>query len=296
MRYLIDKTNQNITIKDFLRKNHISSNLIKRLKKLSDGILVNGSHQNVTYKLNLGDILEINIDDFIEDTNNYLEPKDIPLEIIYEDENITVVNKPSGMPTHESLNNRGASLANALLFRYQNKPYVFRATNRLDKDTSGVVVTANNRLYASYLSKMIKDGKVDKQYIAVVSGEITSDGEINAPIDRIGESIIKRAVREDGEEAITKYKVLKSSSKATVLLVTPITGRTHQIRVHMAHIGHPIIGDELYGGDTSDISRQALHCLKMCFDGKNTFYAPLSDDISLLIRSYFGNEEFIPKN
>ena len=296
MRYLIDKTNQNITIKDFLRKNHISSNLIKRLKKLSDGILVNGSHQNVTYKLNLGDILEINIDDFIEDTNNYLEPKDIPLEIIYEDENITVVNKPSGMPTHESLNNRGASLANALLFRYQNKPYVFRATNRLDKDTSGVVVTANNRLYASYLSKMIKEGKVDKQYIAVVSGEITSDGEINAPIDRIGESIIKRAVREDGEEAITKYKVLKSSSRATVLLVTPVTGRTHQIRVHMAHIGHPIIGDELYGGDTSDISRQALHCLKMCFDGKNTFYAPLSDDISLLIRSYFGNEEFIPKN
>lgn len=296
MRYIIDKTNQNIIIKDFLRKNHISSNLIKRLKKLSDGILVNGSHQNVTYKLNLGDILEINIDDFIEDTNNYLEPKDIPLEIIYEDENITVVNKPSGMPTHESLNNRGASLANALLFRYQNKPYVFRATNRLDKDTSGVVVTANNRLYASYLSKMIKEGKVDKQYIAVVSGEITSDGEINAPIDRIGESIIKRAVREDGEEAITKYKVLKSFSKATVLLVTPITGRTHQIRVHMAHIGHPIIGDELYGGDTSDISRQALHCLKMCFDGKNTFYAPLSDDISLLIRRYFGNEEFIPKN
>jgi hypothetical protein len=126
--------------------------------------------------------------------------------------------------------------------------------------------------------------------------EITSDGEINAPIDRIGESIIKRAVREDGEEAITKYKVLKSSSKATVLLVTPITGRTHQIRVHMAHIGHPIIGDELYGGDISYMHRQALHCLKMCFDGKNTFYAPLSDDISLLIRSYFGNEEFIPKN
>ena len=296
MKYIIDITSQNITIKDFLRKNHISSNLIKRLKKLPNGILVNGAHQNVTYKLNLNDSLEINIDDFREDTNTYLEPKNIPLEIIYEDENITVVNKPSGMPTHESLNNRGNSLANALLYRYQNKPYVFRATNRLDKDTSGVVVTANNRLYASYLSKKIKEGKVIKRYIAVVTGEITVDGEINAPIDRMGESIIKRIVRPDGEEAITKYKVLKSSPNATVLLVMPITGRTHQIRVHMAHIGHPIIGDELYGGETSLISRQALHCLKMTFEGECDFYAPLPRDIKQLIRSYFDSEEFVPKN
>ena len=296
MKYLIDTESQNITIKDFLRKNHISSNLIKRLKKLQNGILVNGSHQNVTYKLQNNDCLEINIDDYSEDTNVYLEPKEIPLDVIYEDENLTVVNKPSGMPTHESLNNRGNSLANALLFRYQNKPYVFRATNRLDKDTSGVVITANNRFYASYLSNMIKEGKVEKEYIAVVYGEIASDGEINAPIGRIGESIIKRIVRDDGEEAYTKYKVLKSSPDASVLLVTPITGRTHQIRVHMAHIGHPIIGDSLYGGESALISRQALHCLRMKLENDREFYAPLRNDISTLIRSYFKNEEFIPKN
>lgn len=296
MKYIIDCTSQNITIKDFLRKNHISSNLIKRLKKLPNGILVNGSHQNVTYKLAQNDVLEINIDDFDEDTNTYLEPKNIPIDIIYEDENITVVNKPSGMPTHESLNNRGNSLANALLYRYQNKPYVFRATNRLDKDTSGVVITANNRLYASYLSKKIKDGQVKKQYIAIVTGEILNDGEIDAPIDRIGESIIKRVVRENGEASLTRYKVLKSSPSATVLLVTPVTGRTHQIRVHMAYIGHPIIGDKLYGGDSVLMPRQALHCLSMSIEGEGEYYAPLANDMRLLIRSYFDDEDFIPKN
>lgn len=296
MRYLIDKTSQNIMIKDFLRKNHISSNLIKRLKKLPDGILVNSNHQNVTYILKEYDILEINIDDFANDTNKHLEPKNIPIEIIYEDENITVINKPSNMPTHESLNNRGNSLANALMYRYKEKPYVFRATNRLDKDTSGVVITANNRFYASLLSNKIKNGEVEKSYIAIVSGCLKGEGTINAPIDRIGESIIKRVVRPDGEEAITNYKVLASSEKASVVLVTPVTGRTHQIRVHMAHIGHPIIGDALYGDKSEFIERQALHCLKMSITDIGNFYAPLANDIKMLIRSYFDNEEFVPKN
>ena len=296
MKYLIDKNSQNIMIKDFLRKNQLSSNLIKRLKKLSDGILVNGFHQNVTYVLKENDVLELNIDDFDGDTNEYLEPKNIPIEIIYEDENITVVNKPSNMPTHESLNNRGNSLANALMFRYQNKPYVFRATNRLDKDTSGVVITANNRFYASLLSNKIKNSEVQKSYVAVVWGTIIGEGTINAPIGRIGESIIKRIVREDGEEAKTKYKVLASSDNASVVLVTPITGRTHQIRVHMAHIGHPIVGDALYGEKSEQIGRQALHCLQMKIEGIGSFYAPLPKDMSKLIRSYFDNEEFIPKS
>lgn len=296
MKYIIDNSSHNITIKDFLRKNHLSSNLIKRLKKLPDGILVNGGHQNVTYVLKENDTLELNIGDFSDDTNKYLEPSDIPIEIIYEDDNLTVVNKPSNMPTHESLNNRGNSLANALMFRYRNKPYVFRATNRLDKDTSGVVITANNRFYASLLSNKIKNGKVQKAYIAVVEGALTGEGTINAPIDRIGESIIKRIVRDDGEEAITNYKVLAASKQASVVLVTPITGRTHQIRVHMAYIGHPIIGDMLYGDKSELIERQALHCLKMSIEDVGMFYAPLANDIKRLIRSYFDDEEFIPKD
>ena len=200
------------------------------------------------------------------------------------------------MPTHESLNNHGNSLANALAYRYKEKNYVFRATNRLDKDTSGVVITANNKMYSGILSDKIKKGKIQKSYIAVVEGMLSNSGAIDAPIDRIEKSIIKRVVREDGEYALTEYTSLCANENYSVVLVTPKTGRTHQIRVHMAHIGHPLAGDSLYGGSVKDIERQALHCLKMSVDGIGDFYAPLADDIRNLIRRYFGNEEFIPKN
>ena len=287
MKYIIDEKSSAITIKELLRKKSYSSNLIKRLKKIENGITVNGVHQNVTYILREGDILLLKDEDFQTDTNVHLVPYDIPIEIIYEDENITVVNKPANMPTHESLNNRGNSLANALAYRYRDKSYVFRATNRLDKDTSGVVITANNKYYAALLSNKIKKGLVDKKYIAIVNGQLEGEGEINAPIDRIGASIIKRAVREDGEEAITRYKALAISENYTLVMLTPITGRTHQLRVHMAHIGHPILGDALYDCESSEISRQALHCLEMDIDEIGVFKAPLPSDIETLTSKYF---------
>lgn len=287
MKYLIDEKNSAITIKDFLRKNSYSANLIKRLKKIENGITVNGAHQNVTYVLKNGDLLALKDEDFENDTNEHLEPINIPLEIIYEDENITVINKPANMPTHESLNNRGNSLANALAYRYRDKNYVFRATNRLDKDTSGVVITANSKYYAALLSSKIKKGLVLKKYVAIVDGELMGEGEINAPIDRIGESIIKREVRADGEVAISRYKSLATNGKYSLVLLTPITGRTHQLRVHMAHIGHPIVGDALYGKENDEISRQALHCLEMKIDDTYTFYAPISPDIKELTDKYF---------
>ena len=205
-------------------------------------------------------------------------------------------NKPYGMPTHESINNRGNTLANALAFRYRNKPYVFRATNRLDKDTSGVVITANNKYFAALLSEKIKTNQIKKAYIAIVEGNLSVSGAIEAPIGRVGQSIIKREVREDGEYAITEYTALASNEKYSVVLVMPKTGRTHQIRVHMAHVGHPLAGDTLYGGKTNDISRQALHCLRMNVSDIGCFYAPLPQDMKDLIRRQFGNEEFIPKN
>ncbi len=287
MKYLIEKENGAISIKDFLRSKSYSANLVKRLKKIENGITVNGVHQNVTYILKEGDVLALRDEDFLEDTNAHLVPNDIPIEIIYEDENITVINKPANMPTHESLNNRGNSLANALAYRYREKSYVFRATNRLDKDTSGVVITANNKYYAALLSDKIKRGQVEKKYVAIVCGKLDGEGEIDAPIDRIGKSIIKREVREDGERAVTRYKVLASCEKYSLVLLTPITGRTHQLRVHMAHIGHSILGDGLYGGESSEISHQALHCLEMNVCGVGTFKAPLPSDIKALTDKYF---------
>lgn len=291
MKYEIKKEDSNKTIKDFLRERGISAGLLKRLKKIENGITVNSEHQNVTYRLKENDILKLIITDFDDDTNEYLEPVDLPIKIIYEDENITVVNKPSGMPTHQSMNNHGNTLANALKFRYLNKPYVFRASNRLDKDTSGLVITANNRYYASLISDKIKKGNVYKEYIAIVSGKIEGMGIIDAPIDRIGESIIKRVVRMDGERAITEYESLLSTDEASLLLVKPKTGRTHQIRVHMAYIGHPIIGDNLYFEKSDFISRQALHCYKMNLGEIGSFCAPLPGDMLELLRRYFKNEE-----
>ncbi len=296
MKYIIDKTNEKISIKDFLKREKVSTNLLKRLKKIPNGIQVNSKHENVNYLLKENDVLELLSEDFYDDENEYLEPLNVPLDIIYEDENITVINKPSNMPTHESLNNRGNTLANALRYRYLNKPYVFRATNRLDKDTSGVVITANNRYYASLLSSKIKKGEIKKEYIAVVMGRLEGEGLINAPIDRIEKSIIKRVVRDDGEEAITKYKSLVACDEASVILLSPITGRTHQLRVHLSHISHPIIGDILYGENSDYINRQALHCLKMDVKDIGCFYAPLPEDIRSLIRNYFDNEEFVPKS
>ena len=265
MRYIIDNSNENISIKDFLKREKISSNLLKRLKKIPNGIQVNKKHENVNYILKVNDVLELRADDFFDDENEYLEPLDIPLEIVYEDENLTVVNKPSNMPTHESLNNRGNTLANALRYRYLGKPYVFRATNRLDKDTSGLVITANNRYYASLLSEKIKKGEIKKEYIAVVTGRLEGEGVIDAPIDRIEQSIIKRVVREDGERAVTKYKSLIANNEISVVLLMPETGRTHQIRVHSKHMGHPIVGDKTYGikNHKFNLEGQLLHAKKL---------------------------------
>lgn len=285
------KENAGQTIKEFLKEKHVSASLLKRLKKIENGITVNSVHQNVTYRLSENDILRLLTADFDEDTNEYLEPVDLPIEIVYEDENITVVNKPSDMPTHQSLNNHNNTLANALKYRYKEKTYVFRASNRLDKDTSGLVVTANNRYYAALISEKIKSGEVLKQYVAVVSGRVEGMGIINAPIGRVGESIIKRIVRPDGEVAITEYESIMSCEHISVLLVKPITGRTHQIRVHMEHIGHPIIGDTLYFEKSELIGRQALHCLKMDLGELGCFFAPLPSDMEQLIRRYFGDEK-----
>ena len=293
MEFVILKENEGQTIKEFLREKHISAGLLKRLKKIENGITVNSVHQNVTYRLMENDILSLITADFDDDENEYLEPVDLPIEIVYEDENITVVNKPSNMPTHQSLNNHDNTLANALKYRYREKKYVFRAANRLDKDTSGLVVTANNRYYAALLSEKIKRGEAQKYYVAVVHGRVDCDGRIDAPIDRVGESIIKRIVRPDGEHAVTEYKSILNGDKISVLLVKPVTGRTHQIRVHMAYIGHPIIGDSLYFEKSEEIDRQALHCLKMELGELGTYFAPLPDDMKKLIRRYFGNEEIL---
>jgi 23S rRNA pseudouridine1911/1915/1917 synthase len=292
MKYIIDKKSNNLSIKSYLiLKLNLSSRLKKHLKKYYDGILLNGIHADVTAILKENDVLELDFSDRKDDVNEYLVKSDIPLSIVYEDENYTVINKPAMMPTHQSLNHYDDTLANALAYRYGDRPYVFRAVNRLDKDTSGIVLTANNKLYAEILSKKLIENKVTKEYIAIVEGKLTGEGVVEEPIARQGDSIIKREVREDGEYALTKYKVVYSDDEISVIKVYPITGRTHQIRVHMSYIGHSLLGDTMYGSNSSLISRHALHAYKLDIDGIGSFTAPLPEDMIKIIRSRFNETD-----
>lgn len=242
-------------IRTFLREFGVSASLLTKLKHTENGITKNGVFAKTIEELSTGDTLTIKI----ENSGSIARPMCIDIEIPYEDEDIIVLNKPLLMPVHESRNHIGDTLSNFVAY-HCGENMAFRAVYRLDRDTSGLVLVAKNELAAAKLA-----GKIKKDYYAVVDGTIENDGIVDAPIARCGDSIIKRKVDENGETAITEYFPIKSNGNATLVKFNLKTGRTHQIRVHMEHIGHSLLGDKLYGGDCSMISRQALHCKDICF-------------------------------
>ncbi len=242
-------------IRTFLREFGVSASLLTKLKHTENGITKNGVFAKTIEELSTGDTLTIKI----ENSGSIARPMCIDIEIPYEDEDIIVLNKPPLMPVHESRNHIGDTLSNFVAY-HCGENMAFRAVYRLDRDTRGLALVAKNELAASKLA-----GKIKKDYYAVVDGTIENDGLVDAPIARCGDSIIKRKVDENGETAITEYFPIKSNGNATLVKFNLKTGRTHQIRVHMEHIGHSLLGDKLYGGDCSLISRQALHCKDIYF-------------------------------
>ncbi len=242
-------------IRTFLREFGVSASLLTKLKHTENGIAKNGVFAKTIEELSTGYTLTIKI----ENSGSIARPMCIDIEIPYEDEDIIVLNKPPLMPVHESRNHIGDTLSNFVAY-HCGENMAFRAVYRLDRDTSGLVLVAKNELAAAKLA-----GKIKKDYYAVVDGTIENDGIVDAPIARCGDSIIKRKVDENGETAITEYFPIKSNGNATLVKFNLKTGRTHQIRVHMEHIGHSLLGDKLYGGDCSMISRQALHCKDIYF-------------------------------
>ncbi len=242
-------------IRTFLQEFGVSASLLTKLKHTENGITKNGVFAKTIEELSTGDTLTIKI----ENSGSIARPMCIDIEIPYEDEDIIVLNKPPLMPVHESRNHIGDTLSNFVAY-HCGENMAFRAVYRLDRDTSGLVLVAKNELAAAKLA-----GKIKKDYYAVVDGTIENDGIVDAPIARCGDSIIKRKVDEKGETAITEYFPIKSNGNATLVKFNLKTGRTHQIRVHMEHIGHSLLGDKLYGGDCSMISRQALHCKDIYF-------------------------------
>lgn len=277
-----------------------SSKLIKHLKFMPGGITVNGEHATVRRILQIGDMVGLSFED---EEAAPIAPVDLPIEILYEDEFLVVPSKPANMPTHPSHDHHYDTVANALAFRYANLgiPFVFRPINRLDRNTSGLLLIARDRPTAGKLSDAMKEGKIQKTYLAVLDGEMqATEGVINAPLHRTAKSIIVREVcspdAPDADPALTEYRVLAVGNGHTLVQAHPITGRTHQLRVHFAHLGYPITGDDLYGTPSPDIDRHALHAHSLSFPHPTNqrtvkLSSPPTPDFAALIKQYFPNFE-----
>ncbi len=261
VEYIVSDVLCEMKIRDYLsRRLGFSTSLIAKVKY--GGVRLAGEVVHMRAMVKNGDVIEVT---FPEESSENIQPIDIPLSIVYEDEHIIIINKPINMPTHPSRGNSLPTLANAVA-AYLGGPFVFRSITRLDRDTSGLVLIAKDQLTAAKLSGDVRAGRIKKRYVAEVVGiPEPRVGVIDAPIERVSEGNIKRCVREDGKPSVTEYRVLSVNSMGNSLVsVTPITGRTHQIRVHMAYIGHPLVDDFLYGEKTPG-KTYLLTCRELCF-------------------------------
>lgn len=249
----------NMDANTFLRKHcKISARMITRLKREENGICNNGKLLKTIDFLRAGDIVTLNL----PNDKNEIVPIEGAINILYEDNHIIALDKPAQMPVHPTKVHQLDTLANRVVYYAKEKGenYSIRIINRLDRDTTGVVIIAKDRFTANSLQKTMI-----KTYEAVCCGVIECNGTIDAPIKIKGGHTIERTVRPDGDRAITHYFPIKNNGKYTLLEITLETGRTHQIRCHFSYIGHPLAGDDMYGGIIDDIARQALHCCKIEF-------------------------------
>lgn len=284
MREFQFKITKNYNGKDIktVLKHHfrLSESLITQLKK-PGGITLNGIDEFVIKTVHTGDVLKIR---FYDERSKNIVPNNIPLEILYEDEDILAVNKPAGMPTHPSVRHYEGTLANAVCAYLE--PFTFRAITRLDRYTSGVVIIAKNAPAAHFMSQSMRMGEFSKTYNAVCIGTPTpACGTINAPIKRSADGIIKRCISADGKPAVSKYETAEIFGKLSLLRLYPLTGRTHQLRLHLSYIGTPIYADFLYGKEI-DGQRTRLHCTSVAFPhpftkSMFTICAPLPEDMNL---------------
>lgn len=268
-------------VNHFLRSGiGLSYRMVRSLKQIKGSILMDGEYIRTIDPLRAGATLTLTL----PCDESTAEPQQADFEIIYEDDDLLVINKPAGLAMHPTHNHQGDTLANAVAYYLQQKgeDAVFRVAGRLDKGTSGLVVCALHKLAASKLA-----AASEKEYIAIVQGNYTGRGTINAPIIRPDPMKTLRAVGEGGEEAVTHWQAIATNGTLSLLKIQLETGRTHQIRVHFASLGTPLAGDEMYGGSTEKIGRHALHCAKLRIIHPITnealiFTAPLPPDMQTL--------------
>lgn len=262
--YVVEAHDDGMKVIDVLATSmNISSRLIRKCKNHKN-IWLNGHTGSVNRIVREGDVISMLLD---HDENTF-DPNPIPVTALYEDGDILAVEKQPFLVVHPTKGHPEGTLANALShFQYQRgQNYKIRFINRLDRDTSGIVLIAKNAYAQQIISEQMQANLVDKVYVAIVEGVMTDDqGTIDLPIEREEALDIKRIVMEDGLPSVTHYTVLERFDNATLVNIQLETGRTHQIRVHFSHIGHPVLGDVLYGASSTLINRQALHCHQMAF-------------------------------
>lgn len=291
LKWTITGDDAGYSVIDYLRQKHaFSRRLLRSLKEEGGSINVNSENRNLRSILQEGDWVDVSFPP--EEVTPYLEANPIPLNIIYEDEMLFVVDKQAGMATIPSRNHPTHTLANGILNYYRNKGIesTVHVVTRLDRDTSGLVLIAKNRYCHALFGKMQKSHQIKRKYIAIVKGQpIEQKGTIDAPIGRKEGSIIERTVTGHGQEAITDYEVVDIflNGNYSFTEIEPRTGRTHQIRVHMAYINHPLVGDELYSEPDGRINRHALHCYRLIFNHPLTLEevcveAPIPNDMKAL--------------
>lgn len=291
MKFTIPKEYDGTSVQAFLRQGcGFSWRTVVRLKHHAGGITVNGEQRRSIDRVNAGEELLLC---FPEDAVR-IEGADMPLNVVFEDESLLVVDKPPYLAVHPSAGKSEPTLANAVVgyYRRQGQALSFRPTNRLDRNTSGLLLAAKNAHIAFAMAH-----KADKTYLAIVLGELHGSGTVDRPI-RIKEGCcITREVGEGGKESVTHYEALATDGEVTLVRLRLETGRTHQIRVHMAWLGHPLAGDTMYGTDETVMPRHALHCEQMRFRHPLTeeeirLHSPLPEDMVACLRSH-GLEDYL---
>ena len=266
LSYQIDKDDHYDNILHVLKEQFLlSDRLITKLKK-ANKIYLNDLPTYTKKSVTVGDKVSVLID--FEEDNSNIVASNIPLNIIYEDDYLLVLNKPANIAIHPSILHFDNSLSNGVKFYFDKLGLKkkIRIVNRLDRNTSGIVVFAKNEYIQECLIKQMKTKELKKEYLAIAKGILESKSDtLNFPIARKEGSIIERTVSSDGDSAITHYDVVKEFNNLSLVHIVLETGRTHQIRVHFSHIGHPILGDTLYGSPSELINRQALHSYKLTF-------------------------------
>lgn len=283
---VFDCNTGNISLEEFLYGNEISGRLFKRLYK-NKHIYLNGKFSRKSTELKKGDKISI----YMEDEESNIAPEEMDLRIVYEDDDLLIINKQADIVVHLTKSHQENTLSNGIAYYFKEKGInkKIRFVNRLDMDTTGILIVAKNPFAHQQTAIQLEDNTVIKKYYCLVEGVVEKDeGTIDAPIGREEEGSIRKIVTSKGQSALTTYKVKERFKNATLVEVQIYTGRSHQIRVHMDFIGHPIIGDTLYNKESPFIKRQALHSYYLKIKHPRThnyveFIAPLPDDMKQLI-------------